>query len=926
MKRTIFEQVKQSKFDILIVLLFLILPFIMNFNVFFSVDPFPRIYAYGNDFIHNYNQLSLTTKIIHDHESILWFPLRGFGMPFLGYPLSGVLYPPAILLSIFNDPQQALLFSHFVGYLFLSKGLAAICFFFMMKSLGINRWGALIGSIVWGFNLRFDDIIRAASGAAHSLIWLPLIFLVTLRIVSRVEAKYVGYFALLIGLIYFSNYPIHFLYYLGFLVLFVIYLPFEKHNEISSRRAAGVLRFFCAVALGMGVIAVQFLPNLEYMEHWVRGSGYSLLETMIFRCKPGSFFLGYIFPETSYVERDHYIGIFPFLLVPLGLFSRDPKYRFKIFFSVIIVLTSLYTMESALSGVLQKFLYEYVPPFKDLRCPGRTLLLQMFCLAVVSGYGMDMLTGCQVDSKKSRWIVGISLLVLSAFCASAYLLPAVDGTKIVRGQSITLISASSLLMVAFLLFGKKRRRHLFPWLAVVLILVDLMYATHKKSVVGGDLAYYQKTDPNVVGTKSLITNNINENYLYLPAQEEERIGMSYWRSNYPFLFFNSIIPGLNQPNRNGYQWGLSDANHFFIKTIDNRPARSILNTRSNVEYVLPRAFIVYHLETLPRDEIMKEMCSRNFDPLNKHYIEEDLPKEFQDLLKNPGGTIIEEAERLQQVKNQCRIVEYSNDKLTIETETSQPGFLFLGDAIFPGWKAYLDGSPAKIYRTNYLFRGVPVPAGKHAIQFSYRPLSALIGLGFSVLAILIILAIFVLNRRLYSALALSCSLLMLYGHFLLPNVLQAPRRHIRSITPYHVGRAKGKMVVVHQRESQFLEWEIPLEENGVYDLVINYPPKAYALYVDNEYVTEVYNMGEDGPVPEFGVWSIQATLKLKEGLHTFKIVPKHAVWWDRDLYQFHQAFRDKPISYERGKLTEEFYRRYQIKLIKVSGAKDQQAE
>jgi len=290
MKRTIFEQVKKSKFDILIVLLFLFLPFFMNFNVFFSVGPFSRIYAYGNDFVHNFNQLSLTTKYIHDHENILWYQLRGFGMPFLGFPLSGVLYPPSILLSIFNDPQQALLFDHFLVYLFLSKGLAAICFFFLMKSLGINRWGALVGSIVWGFNLRFDDIIRAASGAAHSLIWLPLIFLVTLRIVSRVEAKYVGYFALLISLVYFANYPIHFMYFLGFLVLFAIYLPFEKQNEIDKQRVAGVLRFFGAFALGMGVIAIQFLPNLEFMDHWVRGSGYSFLETMIFRCKPSHFF------------------------------------------------------------------------------------------------------------------------------------------------------------------------------------------------------------------------------------------------------------------------------------------------------------------------------------------------------------------------------------------------------------------------------------------------------------------------------------------------------------------------------------------------------------------------------------------------------------------------------------------------------------
>ena len=134
------------------------------------------------------------------------------------------------------------------------------------------------------------------------------------------------------------------------------------------------------------------------------------------------------------------------------------------------------------------------------------------------------------------------------------------------------------------------------------------------------------------------------------------------------------------------------------------------------------------------------------------------------------------------------------------------------------------------------------------------------------------------------------------------------------------------MVEVHQHKSKFPEWEIDLDEDGIYDLIINYPPKAYGLYVDNKYVTKVYNMGKDGPVPEFGVWSVQATLKLKQGSHKFKIVPVHASWWDRDLQLFHQASREKLISYERGNLAGELYRKYQIKLVKSGDAGDQQVE
>jgi hypothetical protein len=33
----------------------------------------------------------------------------------------------------------------------------------------------------------------------------------------------------------------------------------------------------------------------------------------------------------------------------------------------------------------------------------------------------------------------------------------------------------------------------------------------------------------------------------------------------------------------------------------------------------------------------------------------------------------------------------------------------------------LDGAPARIHRTNYLFRGVVVPAGTHRVTFVFTP-------------------------------------------------------------------------------------------------------------------------------------------------------------------------------------------------------------
>ncbi len=92
-------------------------------------------------------------------------------------------------------------------------------------------------------------------------------------------------------------------------------------------------------------------------------------------------------------------------------------------------------------------------------------------------------------------------------------------------------------------------------------------------------------------------------------------------------------------------------------------------------------------------------------------------------------------------QGKSRILELVSDRVRIEAELSAPGYVVLVDAYDPGWKATLDGTPVPLLRANLAFRAVQAPAGRHVIQFLYRPVWLVRGLSISLIAAIGLLAI-----------------------------------------------------------------------------------------------------------------------------------------------------------------------------------------
>ncbi len=66
-------------------------------------------------------------------------------------------------------------------------------------------------------------------------------------------------------------------------------------------------------------------------------------------------------------------------------------------------------------------------------------------------------------------------------------------------------------------------------------------------------------------------------------------------------------------------------------------------------------------------------------------------------------------------------VTYRSNRIVVDVEGEEEGVLLLNDKYDPRWEARVDGKKKPLLRCNAMMRGVVVPAGRHRVEFVYRP-------------------------------------------------------------------------------------------------------------------------------------------------------------------------------------------------------------
>lgn len=122
--------------------------------------------------------------------------------------------------------------------------------------------------------------------------------------------------------------------------------------------------------------------------------------------------------------------------------------------------------------------------------------------------------------------------------------------------------------------------------------------------------------------------------------------------------------------------------------------------------LLPRAYLVHKTLAADEKQAIALVAAGDFAPAMTAVVEGLAP--FSSTVSPGDG---------------AELLSYAPERVVIESQSAEAAFLVLSDSDDPGWQATIDGAPAPIYRTNVLLRGVAVPAGKHRVEFVYRPVA-----------------------------------------------------------------------------------------------------------------------------------------------------------------------------------------------------------
>jgi hypothetical protein len=728
-------------------------------------------------------------RAVRGGELPLWNSNVGFGAPLLADPNFALLYPPTWLVLLIPPPDYYRLFV--VGHAAFA-GLGAVL---LARRLGLAYGpGAIVGGVyaVSGPFLSAASLFHHYAGAA----WMPWVLAAFVSLRLRPSARTaLAMSVTVVGQLLAGSADLCMmtaLLGLGWLVWH------ELGPEASSSRARFTSWLAIALVVAAAVGSVQWIPTAGLVAEGARGAlpleartswsvhPAGLLELFTPRLL-GRLPLG---PETRSVLFEGREPLFAsmFLGVPaLGLAilgaaasrSRGRGYVLSALGGALVLSLGRFTPAFALVHA--------VPLFSFIRYPAKYLLPLALAWALLVGLGSAVwLERWEAPGRRrARGAVAILVVVGAALALVGVALgwPGRLGPELLDPSwleplpslRVVLFAEATLAgLAALVLWHRSRRPVPAPGLSAImaiLVLGDLVVAGQGINPLAPRALV--ETAPPIVGTLPEGAR------IHVAGMSEAQTAALFARSSLRSLgrvgsalvAFEALTPPLGarfglygsyDDDFTGLAPPLQNALSVIVKSHEDWPVGRQGLQLGGVEYVVdvgrhlagyeeidrvdsslgvplrvlpvpdtrPRAYVVEGVRVVPESDAVETLITRI-----------DLEREAVISAGLPARTPAEG------FAGRVELVERETNRLVLEASANRPGMLVVLEAWRRGWRATVDGEPAPLLRTNAIFRGVPLPAGRHRVEMLYFPRGLAWGGALGALGLVGLLALVVLAYR-----------------------------------------------------------------------------------------------------------------------------------------------------------------------------------
>lgn len=462
----------------------------------------------------------------------------------------------------------------------------------------------------------------------------------------------------------------------------------------------------------------------------------------------------YYWGRMVFTQTLTYMGLLPWLLLPLPLLFRRDKYTWLALCAIVGGI--LFSM-GKYTPVYQ-ILYDYFPGINRFRVPKMMMFLPVFGLGVIAARGMDCILDRDVRDSRifKRYAMGVLavpvvLLVLLAvetlgkeYWISTFHEMFAQPTRYESGTDLivqrwrnlvnetaiaAILAGLSAAVICLAAFGKNSMRYV-PILLVALYLADVgridnkfMFLVNVPEKVKGAktpaMEYLIKANKgnrvlpmDGADPMQYVANKIPVMFTSNPVQKKR------WQDFLEIFSLGSSLPDLMNVqflvlNKDQYLQEKNQLSAKYLPVYESPDGSQVVLENRDV---FPKGWLVSSVLTLP-DPQQRLMVLRNpsVDLRRMAIVESPPPVALSAPVPADGPA------------GKVNVTGNTGTEITVTSHVTRNSLLVLGEKYDRGWKATVDGTAAEVYPVNHVLRGIYLTPGNHTVEMRFDPLPFKIG-------------------------------------------------------------------------------------------------------------------------------------------------------------------------------------------------------